>query len=107
MFCVHIKYIAQFCEIITVLAGLRLTTYVRVVGITANTYYVLDWDARVWLVLEGGNGYPTMNVFSTQVFQKITKYLIRISYCVLSLYVTCFNSIFKYYSYTCKIKIKI
>ena len=53
----HIEYIAQFCEIIYVLAGLRLTTYVRVVGITASTHYVLDWDARVWLVLECGNGY--------------------------------------------------
>ena len=60
----HIEYIAQFCEIIYVLVELQRTTYIHVVGTTASTFYMLDWDARVWLVLKGGNGYQTMHVIS-------------------------------------------
>ena len=55
----------------SVLAGLQLTTYVRVVGTTASTYYVLDWDAEMWLVLEGRNRYPTMHVNYVQVFRML------------------------------------
>ena len=57
LYCVHIEYIARFYEVIFVLTGLRLTTYVRVVGIMASTYCKFDEISRLWSVLwKVGNG---------------------------------------------------
>ena len=55
---VHIECIALFCETMFVRVELRLTVTVRVVGIEGNPTFMLDWDARMWLLLEGGKGYP-------------------------------------------------
>ena len=38
----HIENIVQFCETISVFAGFRFTIYIRVVGMMAGMYFVLD-----------------------------------------------------------------
>ena len=55
----------------TVLAGLRLTFYDHVIGTEGKPILMLDWDARVWLVLESENGYPTTYENSAQVFRNL------------------------------------
>ena len=37
------------CETMSVLVELRLTTYVRIVGIMTNTYLMLDEMLGLWL----------------------------------------------------------
>ena len=53
----HIEYIAQFCEAISILVGLWLMTYIRVIGATASTYYTSEEMLRLWSAIwKMGNG---------------------------------------------------